>query len=101
VLSGHVHMMQIVTFTTPQPPIFIPGNGGTELVADFTAFPPDNTPVPGAVVANLLHTASFGFMTMERGASGWVIRSWDRSGRALTTCTLFARKAICTPLATP
>ena len=98
VLSGHVHMMQIVTFTTPQPPIFIPGNGGTELVADFTSFPPDDTPVPGAIVASLLHTASFGFMTMERGATGWVIRSWDRSGRALTTCTLFARKATCTPL---
>jgi hypothetical protein len=99
VLSGHVHMMQIVTFSTPQPPIFIPGNGGTMLVDDFTSFPSNNTPLPGAVVANLLHTASFGFMTMERGAAGWVIRSWDRAGHPVTTCTLFARKATCTPLA--
>ena len=82
-----------------QPPIFIPGHGGTTLVDDFTSFAPDNTPLPGAVVANLLHTASFGFMTMERGVSGWVIRSWDRAGQVVTTCTLFARKASCTPLA--
>ena len=101
VLSGHVHMMQIVSFATPQPPIFIPGNGGTELVPDFTGFPPDDTPVPGAVVASLLHTASFGFMTMERAASGWTITAFDRTGRPQTTCTLFARKASCTPLAVP
>lgn len=99
VLSGHVHMMQIVSFSTPQPPIFIPGNGGTELVPDFTEFPPDNTPVPDAVVAGLLHTASFGFMVMERAASGWTITAFDRAGRPQTTCTLFARKASCTPLA--
>lgn len=98
VLSGHVHMMQIVSFSTPQPPIFIPGNGGTSLVDDFTSFPSDQSPVQGAVVANLLHTASFGFMTMERGVSGWIIRSWDRAGHPVTTCNLFARKASCTPL---
>ncbi len=99
VLSGHVHMMQIVSFATPQPPTFIPGNGGTELVPDFTGFPQDNTPVPDAVVASLLHTASFGFMVMERAASGWSITAFDRTGRPLTSCTLFARKSSCTPLA--
>ncbi len=99
VLSGHVHMMQIVSFATPQPPTFIPGNGGTELVADFTEFPQDNTPVPDAVVASLLHTASFGFMVMERAASGWTITAFDPAGRPHTSCTLFARKASCTPLA--
>jgi hypothetical protein len=55
--------------------------------------------LPGAVVASFLHAASFGFMTMERGASGWVSRSRERAGRPVTTCALFARKATCTPLA--
>ncbi|MEO8509345.1 MAG: metallophosphoesterase [Betaproteobacteria bacterium] len=99
VLSGHVHMLQVVSFTTPQPPIFIPGNSGTELVADFTQFPADHTPLPGAVVASLLATAKFGFMTMERDGGGWVVKAWDRSGAPLTSCSLFARKAACTPLA--
>jgi hypothetical protein len=57
--------------------------------------------LPGAVVANLLHTASFGFMTMERAASGWTITAFDRTGRPQTTCALFARKASCTALAVP
>ena len=52
-----------------------------------------------AVVANLLPTGSFVRMTMERGASGWIIRSGDRAGHPVTTCTLFARKATCAPLA--
>ena len=99
VLSGHVHMLQIVSFATPQPPIFIAGNGGTKLVPDFTKFPADNTPLPGAVVASLLSTATFGFMTMERNGAGWVLKSWDRAGHPLTSCTLFAKKATCTSLA--
>ena len=61
----------------------VESNGGTMLVEDFTSFPSDNTPLPGAVVANLLHTASFGFMTMERAASGWTITAFDRTGRPL------------------
>lgn len=98
VLSGHVHMMQIVGYATPQPPIFIPGNGGTELVPDFTTFPADNTPLRGAVVATFRSASQFGFMTMERDGEGWVIRGYDRVGALLTSCTLLARKAICTPL---
>ena len=99
VLSGHVHMLQIVSFATPQPPIFIPGNGGTDLVPDFTKYPAGPTPLPGAIVANQLATARFGFMTMERSGAGWVLTSFDRSGLPLTSCTLFERKASCTPLA--
>jgi len=99
VLSGHVHMLQSVSFATPQPPIFIAGNGGTKLVPHFTKFPADNTPLPGAVVASLLSTATFGFMTMERNGAGWVLKSWDRAGHPLTSCTLFAKKASCTSLA--
>ncbi|MEO8675746.1 MAG: metallophosphoesterase [Casimicrobiaceae bacterium] len=99
VLSGHVHMLQIVNFATPQPPIFIPGNGGTDLVPEFTKYPPGPTPLPGAVVANQLATARFGFMTMERGSAGWVLTGWSRRGLPITSCTLFEKKVSCTPFA--
>ena len=91
-------MLQVVSFATPQPPIFIAGNGGTSLVPDFTQFPTGDTPVPGAVVASFLSTAQFGFMTIERSGTGWEVKSWDRRGHPLVSCKLVARKTACTRL---
>ena len=65
---------------------------------EFLFYGPVSDLVPSTPVFEMY---PFGFMTMERGASGWVIRSWDRAGHPVTTCTLFARKASCTPLAAP
>jgi hypothetical protein len=98
VLSGHVHMMQVVSYVTPQPPIFIPGNGGTELVPAFTSFT-QPAPYRKATVAEFLQSSQFGFMTLERNGIGWTIKGFDRNGRVLTTCALASRKAACMPLA--
>ena len=68
VLSGHVHVWQQVSFSSPHPSQFVAGFSGTQ--EDIVPLPPklaeDASPAPGAVVA---HYASwvdgFGFMTME------------------------------------
>lgn len=99
VLSGHVHMMQIVTYLTAQPPIFIAGNGGTDLVPLFTDFTDAPVPYRKATMGQFLQAETFGFMTMERVAAGWTIKGYDVNGNVLTTCALAARKATCTPLA--
>ncbi|MFO1324968.1 MAG: metallophosphoesterase [Burkholderiales bacterium] len=101
VLSGHVHLLQIVGYATGQPPTFIPGNGGTALVPNFTSYPKGDTPLPGAVVASLLHAPTFGFMTLERAAPGWTLASYDRNGALLTTCGVVAKKATCSPATLP
>ena len=58
-------------------------------------------PAPGAVVAEIVSSTRFGFMTMERNGPGWRLEAWDASGQPLTSCTLDERKAACTPIADP
>jgi hypothetical protein len=55
-------------------------------------------PAPGAVVAELVATTRFGFMTMEREGAGWSMRAWDANGAPLTSCTLGGRKAVCSSI---
>jgi hypothetical protein len=99
VLSGHVHMMQIVTYQGVQPPTFIAGNGGTQLVPLFTDFKSAPVPYRKGTLAQFLQAETFGFMTMERNGAGWTVKGFDLHGSVLTTCALAGRKATCTPLA--
>ena len=99
-IAGHNHLLEIVNFATPHPPQFIVGNGGDWADEPFPVpFPGGATPAPGAVVAAILSTTRFGFVTMERAGAGWRLQAFDADGAPLTTCTLAARKTDCTPLA--
>jgi hypothetical protein len=99
-LSGHNHLLEIVTFSSPHAPQFITGNGGTARDEPFPVpFPPAAQPAPGAVVAEFLSTTRFGFMTMDREGAGWTARAFDYDGKLMTTCTLAGRKIACTPIA--
>lgn len=99
VISGHNHLLEVVSFSTPHPPQFITGNGGDWLDQPFPApFPAGKQPAPGAAVAQMISSARFGFMTMERDGDGWSMRAWDAAGKAIATCTLRARKASCAPV---
>ncbi|MCC6868952.1 MAG: metallophosphoesterase, partial [Burkholderiales bacterium] len=100
VLSGHNHLFEIVTFSTPHAPQFITGNGGTARDDPFPVpFPPSAQPAPGAVVAEIVSSTGFGFMTMDRDAAGWIARAWDYDGKLMTTCTLAGRRIACTSIA--
>ena len=99
-LSGHNHLLEVVSFSTPHAPQFITGNGGVLPDQPFPVpFPQGAQPAPGAIVAEIVSSTGFGFMTMERDAAGWSMRAWDVDGKPLTSCTLGQRKATCTPIA--
>ena len=102
VLSGHNHVLQIVDFAAPFPPQFVTGNGGDWLDAPFPVpFPAGAEPAPGAVVATILASSRFGFMTMQPDGAGWAMQAWDVDGKPLTSCRLGERKVACSPLAKP
>jgi hypothetical protein len=99
-LSGHIHLFEVVSFVTPQPAQFVAGNGGDWVDRALPSeLPPGTTPYPGAVVASMVATNRFGFMTMERAGAGWTMTARDVSGAPMTTCALAQRKAACTPIA--
>ena len=98
-LSGHVHLFEVVTFATPQPTQIVAGNGGDWIDTPLPLpLPPGTTPAPGTVVAALVASNRFGFMTMERDGARWRLIAHDVRGAPMTSCTLFERRATCGPV---
>jgi Calcineurin-like phosphoesterase len=98
-ISGHVHLFEIVSYSTPQPTQLISGNGGAWAdVALPRELPKGATPSPGALIGSIVSTNQSGFMTIERGTDGaWRIEARDRRGQLFTTCTLRDAKTRCAP----
>ena len=97
-LAGHVHLFEMVSFSTPQPPQFVSGNAGDLVDDDLPSpLPVGATPAPGAVVAGIVASNRFGFMTMNRDGARFTMTARDASGAPMTTCTLFERRATCEP----
>jgi hypothetical protein len=100
-LSGHVHLFEIVSYATPQPTQIVAGNGGSRADVPLPRdLPPGATPAPGALVESIVSTNRYGFLTLERDAAGpgaWRIDARDREGRLITTCSLRDRKTRCAP----
>jgi hypothetical protein len=97
-LSGHVHLFAVVSFTTGQPPQIVSGNAGDWVDTPLPLpLPPGTTPLPGAVVGGITATNRFGFMTLEPAGSRWIATAHDVAGTPMTICVLADRHAECTP----
>jgi Calcineurin-like phosphoesterase len=98
-LSGHNHLFEVVSYSTPQPTQLISGNGGAWAdVALPRELPKGATPSPGALIGSIVSTNQSGFMTIERSTdSGWRIEARDRRGQLFTTCALRDGKTRCVP----
>ncbi len=98
-LSGHLHVWQEVSFSSPHPTQFVTGFSGTleDRVPLPAQLPPDTAPAPGAVIEHHSSwTGGFGFMTMERrGPKQWEVKVWDSDGRPLNTCDIDGRHSAC------
>jgi hypothetical protein len=100
VLSGHAHEMQMMGYSTGQPPEFAFGNGGTNLVGPFTDFPNPPftdlpTPYANATVDQHIQYSEWGFMVMERTVTGWKATAYDQQGNVITWCDVNSRVLSC------
>lgn len=98
-LSGHIHLWQEVSFSSPHPTQFIAGFSGTmeDTVPLPDTLPSDATPALGAVVEHFSSWINgFGFMTLERtGQKQWDVKVWDTGGRLVNSCNIEGRHSIC------
>ncbi len=103
-LSGHVHLWQEVSFSSPHPTQFVAGFSGTEedTVPLPATLPEGATPAVGAVVDHFSSWVSgFGYMTMERinttstTSNQWLVKVWDRNGKQVNTCHIEGKKSVC------
>jgi hypothetical protein len=98
ILAGHVHLFEVVSFSTPQPAQFVSGNAGDWIDPPLPLpLPAGTSPAPGAVMASLVATNRFGFMSMERDGVRWRMVAHDAHGVPMISCTLFERRATCDP----
>ncbi len=98
VLAGHVHLFEVVSFSTPQPAQFVTGNAGDWIDEPLPLpLPSGSSPAPGAVMVNLVAANRFGFMSMKRDGVRWRMVAHDASGVPMISCALLERRATCDP----
>ena len=97
VLEGHNHVFEAINFATPHPIHILSGNGGDNLDVNLPdPFPlgPASAggvePAPGAVVDQIAHMSSFGFLVLDRAPGGWTAREYKRDGTLMDTCAIDA-----------
>lgn len=98
VLSGHIHLFQLLTFELPplplRPPQIVVGDSGTELDPAITT-PLAGLTIAGATVKVGETRDQFGFVTLEPEGAGWRATLRDVSGRSLLKCAISDRTAQC------
>ena len=98
-LSGHVHVWEQVSFSSPHPSQFVTGFSGTlEDPVPLPASPPADVALgPNTVVeAFSSWVDGFGFMTMERtGPITWNVKVWSVSGKIVNRCSITGRRSRC------
>jgi hypothetical protein len=98
-LSGHVHLWEQVSFSSPHPTQFVAGFSGTyeDPVPLPAELPADAAPAVGAVVEHFSSwVQGFGFMTLERkGRSQWDVKVWDVNGKQVNACSVKGRHSVC------
>jgi hypothetical protein len=95
-MAGHVHLFEAIGFASDHPTQFVSGNGGsTNDIGLPNILPAGATPFSEAVVDVFRTTNTYGFMTMERQGRQWLMKSWDRNGKLMTSCTHENKKISC------
>jgi hypothetical protein len=98
-LSGHVHVWEQLSFSSPHPTQFVAGFSGTQedIVPLPKTLPSDAYVAPGASVEHFSSWVDgFGFMTMARtGPESWDIEVHDINGKVLNHCTATGRQSVC------
>jgi hypothetical protein len=94
VLSGHIHLFELLGFDASRPPQLVLGDSGTELDHAVTS-PLDGLEIGGATVASSTTQDEFGFATLEASGEGWSFILRDLAGGVLRSCMLDGAQVRC------
>jgi hypothetical protein len=96
VVSGHLHLFELLDFADARAPQLIAGNSGTSLDPTITV-PLAGLAVADTTIHNGISSASFGYLTTERSAGGLALTLRDLDGAPRLACTIERRSATCGP----
>jgi hypothetical protein len=95
ILSGHLHLFEVVSYVEDFPAQIISGHGGDYL----DPFPPkkfDGVAINDVTVeVGRSAPPVFGFATLQRGEGEWIVTGYDAHATSLIRCRMQARKLKC------
>jgi hypothetical protein len=96
ILSGHIHLFEVVSFEKGRPVQLVAGNSGTDLAA------PIQNSLNGSLAAGQPVTASensheFGYTLLIKKGSAWELTLKNRQRQPQVTCTISSGHALCHP----
>jgi hypothetical protein len=97
VLSGHIHLLELLSFNGGRLPQFAVGNSGTLLDHAITT-PLAGLEIASATVATGTVIDQFGFVTMAQSSRDWIVTARDVNGAPQGTCTLSGTSLVCVPV---
>lgn len=92
-LTGHIHLLEMISFTDNGVPLVVAGNGGTALDPAPTVTPSMN--VGGRIIKNFTPYDQFGFIAATPSATGWTFDIRDTMGVSKTKCGVTATGLVC------
>jgi hypothetical protein len=94
VLTGHIHLAEVLGFAGDRPPQMVAGISGTLLLPQITA-PLVGMSVAGDRLATATTLARHGFFTFTPRPGGWAATIRDVNGEAMARCPIRGRSAAC------
>ena len=94
VLTGHIHLAEVLGFAGDRPPQIVAGISGTLLLPQITA-PLIGMDVSGERLATATTLARHGFFTFTPRPWGWAATIRDVDGKTMARCRLRGRSAAC------
>jgi hypothetical protein len=94
VLSGHIHLFEMLSFEGDRSPQFIVGFSGTELDQPISV-PLAGEEIAGAIVNEGVSFDDFGFVSMEQFGGGWNVSIRNVDGEEIISCVIIDNFAQC------
>jgi len=95
-IHGHLHIHQVLGFSTNQPASLVIGNGGSAASGRIAAAAAlKAAPQPGARLETFQSHTDFGLTLLTATPQGWLLQAFNTLGQPLATCSLSGQKLRC------
>ncbi len=92
-LTGHIHILEALSFTDNGVPQLVVGNGGTSM--DKPSTEGAGFVIGPRTVKSVAWDADFGFIAATPAANGWTLDLRDKNGQSKAKCALTATSLVC------
>jgi hypothetical protein len=96
VLNGHAHLFEALDFREDLPATLVLGNSGS--ASEGPVDPAQAlamSPAPGATIRTFVTRDEFGFATLDRTPTGWMLAEWNTKGKLMLACEIRGARLDC------